>query len=416
MSGSASKHASGGKGNKAQKEPTFSENIVCKSVVDFAGVAVLVVRITPDKKYWVVGLSNGVIKLSPVVDDGVQTVQTLQAEGETEPCVDLECIPCAEDAPPEARHQLISVYVSGYVRIWHYAAATPTQRLLTTIREEMMSKTDMEGRPVREKKKYNQILAVSCSLDGKRCVTGGDDSHIRVYSLAERVRVGLCASSFGNERMDGHVRRICALKYHPRGKEDQDYAHVFISGGWDDTIQIWDDRYSHSIWIYAGPHIAGSDALDIEPESNQILSSSWRHDKSLLQVWQFNERVLGDFYSKAVTNPDGSLSFPYGMTIGGAFNANKPVVEVAQQSFQVRSKGYVARWVTPSYIAFGGSDRNVLRILSRGKDGAIASVTGLPNGVFSLDFMPAHDENLEEGINLAFAAGTKIYIAHVTPP
>lgn len=48
--------------------------------------------------------------------------------------------------------------------------------------------------------------------------------------------------------MDGHVMRICAVKYHPRGAVYEDYVHIFITGGWDDTIQIWDDRYLHSLW------------------------------------------------------------------------------------------------------------------------------------------------------------------------
>ena len=44
--------------------------------------------------------------------------------------------------------------------------------------------------------------------------------------------------SVNNEVMDGHVMRVFALQYHPQ--DDQ----VFVSGGWDNTIQWWDTRTS----------------------------------------------------------------------------------------------------------------------------------------------------------------------------
>ena len=41
--------------------------------------------------------------------------------------------------------------------------------------------------------------------------------------------------------MDGHRSRILAIKYHPL------QSNIFLSGGWDDTVQIWDQRDSHSL-------------------------------------------------------------------------------------------------------------------------------------------------------------------------
>ena len=45
-----------------------------------------------------------------------------------------------------------------------------------------------------------------------------------------------------------HTLRITAIKYHPLGKVDQKYGHIFISASWDNTIQIWDDRKPGSLW------------------------------------------------------------------------------------------------------------------------------------------------------------------------
>ena len=41
--------------------------------------------------------------------------------------------------------------------------------------------------------------------------------------------------------MDGHRFRIFALKHHPL------HDNVFCSGGWDDTVQIWDQREAHAV-------------------------------------------------------------------------------------------------------------------------------------------------------------------------
>ena len=55
--------------------------------------------------------------------------------------------------------------------------------------------------------------------------------------------------------------------------------HILISGGWDDTIQIWDTRIGLSVRGIFGPHLAG-DAVDIN-DQNEILTGSWRPEDPL---------------------------------------------------------------------------------------------------------------------------------------
>lgn len=38
--------------------------------------------------------------------------------------------------------------------------------------------------------------------------------------------------SDGHDVMDGHRFRVFALQYNPN------HPHIFISGGWDDTVQV----------------------------------------------------------------------------------------------------------------------------------------------------------------------------------
>ncbi|GAA30019.2 hypothetical protein CLF_107341 [Clonorchis sinensis] len=335
---------------------------------------------------------------------------------------------------------------SGTVRIWYYQGATADSRLLATHQEEKITRTEGPEYGPKGKRQYNQLLACSCSFDSQRFVTAGDDYHIRVYDLNENACVRVLSSSFTAERMDGHVMRICAVKYHPRGAYQEDYSHIFISGSWDDTVQVWDDRFVHSLWVYGGPHISGSDALDIEPTSNTILTSSWRHDTTILQasnysnydvhvikvaenlthsaplmtkdlhialfdmaycsfldgihvtlrvlsskleticrlpdiigvhaisfypdclieVWKFSEKIIPRMrYSVEVGNT--RFTTEYDVTEMNEAMNERPIEEVPQSSFEVRSKGYVARWIGAHYIAFGGSEANTLRIMTRNK-------------------------------------------------
>ncbi|CAH8574316.1 unnamed protein product [Schistosoma curassoni] len=396
----------------------FSENLSSQNVLDFGNVNAMVVRTSNDNKYWIIGLSNGTIVLLSTEDSEKQTnnFYTLNADGETLPCSDLQPVPELNGQIRDNCHLILAVYVSGHARLWHYTGAMNSSRLLATITEERIS--NPSDAPVRTNAEnvMNQILSCSCSYDGKRFVTGGVDCHLRVYDMKSRRRLRMCSSSFTKEKMDGHVMRICAVKYHPRGAVYEDYVHIFITGGWDDTIQIWDDRYLHSLWIYYGPHICGSDALEIESESNHILSSSWRRDKSILQVWKFNEELMIEFYNSAEHQGD-ELSIPTGREIinkqTGALYYCKPVAEIPQDAYDGPSKGYVAKWLGPYYIAFGGSDANILKLISRFTLNVVGSVTELTSGIYSLAFIEpkTNDNSNKRMVQFAFASGTRVYIA-----
>ena len=66
--------------------------------------------------------------------------------------------------------------------------------------------------------------------------------------------------------MPGHSNRIFSIKF-------TNDPNVFISGGWDTTIQIWDARVPSPIGNIYGPHIWG-DAIDIRDDI--ILTGSYR--------------------------------------------------------------------------------------------------------------------------------------------
>ncbi|CAL1673408.1 unnamed protein product [Lasius platythorax] len=80
-----------------------------------------------------------------------------------------------------------------------------------------------------------------------------------------------------------HRMRIFASRFH------HEYPNLIITGGWDDTVRIWDIRVpTGSIRVIKGPHICG-DAIDIR--ETRILTGSWVVRDSL-QIWDLMSAKL----------------------------------------------------------------------------------------------------------------------------
>ncbi|XP_018428327.1 PREDICTED: cell division cycle 20.2, cofactor of APC complex-like, partial [Nanorana parkeri] len=82
----------------------------------------------------------------------------------------------------------------------------------------------------------NEIHALDYSMDGSVFGTAGKDRHIRLYdSHTNEIQNILMAPDFQNDcdlsLTSGHTRKIFALRFHP-----SEY-HVFLTGGWDDSIK-----------------------------------------------------------------------------------------------------------------------------------------------------------------------------------
>ncbi|KAA0193605.1 hypothetical protein FBUS_05524, partial [Fasciolopsis buskii] len=139
---------------------------------------------------------------------------------------------------------------SGYVRLWHYSSGGNKKTLFKAWREIEYKAEEPEGGEV----KFNQILCVSASYDGKRFVTGGSDTVIRVYEL--------------NSSATGKMLI-------PR-------QHV-------------------------GTTVSGADGLCIDPMRNLVISGCYKHDKVLAQVWEARVAVANDT-KKSISDVSKPLS------------------------------------------------------------------------------------------------------------
>ncbi|XP_075716927.1 uncharacterized protein LOC142759012 [Rhinoderma darwinii] len=134
----------------------------------------------------------------------------------------------------------------------------------------------------------NEIHALDFSMDGGVFATAGRDRHIRLYdSQTNEILNFLMAPDFLIDDeltlTSGHTRRIFALKFHPTEH------HIFVTGGWDDAIKVWDKRMAKEARrVINGPHICGP-GIDIR--NNQILSGSWVA-RNALQLWDMRSSDL----------------------------------------------------------------------------------------------------------------------------
>ncbi|XP_073529927.1 uncharacterized protein [Phyllobates terribilis] len=134
----------------------------------------------------------------------------------------------------------------------------------------------------------NEIHALDFSTDGSVFATAGRDRNIRIYdSQTNEILTFLMAPDFLTDDdltlTSGHTRRIFALKFHPSEH------HIFVTGGWDDSIKVWDKRMAKEARrVVIGPHICGP-GIDIR--NDQILSGSWVA-RNALQLWDLRSSSL----------------------------------------------------------------------------------------------------------------------------
>ncbi|KAL5016007.1 hypothetical protein ScPMuIL_005596 [Solemya velum] len=302
---------------------------------------VMCCRYSADGSVLAVGLIDGCIKIySP---DTFQLLYSLQDDdtiSQRLPVTQIRFrIPQREDKQ-DSSNILIATYASGDIKVWYYTS----------------------GECLHTQNEDRQTLCMALNPTGNHFVTAGSDTKINLYDEHTRKVIRTLEPSDSRDTMDGHHYRVFALKYHHHND------HVFLSGGWDDTVLYWDERTVHAVRRIHGPHICG-DALDIDPETDHILTGSWRRSK-VLEIWDFA--------------------------------TGTKVKEVPEEPMHTSSL-YCCQWLGRDSILCGGSDSNMCRIIDRGTLNTTGQLVDLPQGVYCLD-------NDHSGNNSQIAVGSNKYI------
>ncbi|KAM3917742.1 uncharacterized protein RB166_016679 [Leptodactylus fuscus] len=304
-------------------EPSTEGELRLEREID-CGEEVMSCRFNPSGTLLAVGLITGTIKVFSTPDGFcVHTLKDEQSVGHRLPVTALRFHPSRQSSKGDL---LLATYAGGQVKFWHIS----TQSCVRSLRED------------------RQILTATYSPSGSHFLTAGSSDEILVYDAETMTCVNICQPSPSLSLMDGHRSRIFGLTFHPLSEEH------FVSGGWDDTVQFWDIRQKHSLRRISGPHVCG-DAVDIDPDTQEILIGSWRKEENL-QVWDLQTG------QKIQTVPD---------------------------DYRGPSRVYGCRWLGTGHIIVAGSDINICRIIDRNSLLTRGSLVDLPGGVYSLDISPS---------------------------
>jgi len=205
-----------------------------------------------DSRYLAAGGANSVVR---VFTPRGAHVLNLVSDGQALPCTRLCFRPAAFAS--NAQHVLLAVCADGSLTHWH----VPTQTCL-----------------FRHEEPDNQVFAADFAADGSCFATAGRDARVRVYDEGTKLQTHtLQAAAASRGDVQGHTNRVFAVKFSPTEPD------LLVSGGWDNTVRLWDLRSGRSERALFGPHVCG-DALDIDCSGRRLLTGSCRPDNAV-QVW-----------------------------------------------------------------------------------------------------------------------------------
>lgn len=289
------------------------------------------IRFSPDGKYIAAGCGDGAIRVFNT-QTGALAYNLQGGSNVALPTTAIRFRPSSENT--KTKNVLIAANAAGAVQHWHMTSG----KCLHSLEEE----------------NNNQVYALDYNQDGSKFITAGKDTALRLYDEATKTLLTTMKGGMGysTNSSPGHSNRIFSVKMLPTDE------NLIISGGWDNTVQIWDIRAGHAIRSIFGPHLCG-DALDIH--DNVIVTGSWRANDQL-QLWDFHSGVK-------ITDVPWHIS------------ANKPPCMLYAAQFSKEGSG--------RFIAAGGSGCNEAKVFDRSNHNMIVgTVTGLSRGVFALDFSP----------------------------
>lgn len=313
--------------------------LVPKLTISENSSEVFSVRFSPDGKFLAAGCADGAIRVFNVANGSV----AYNIEGGSNVALPTTCIRFRPiTSASQTKNIFLTANAAGAVQHWHMTSG----KCLHTFSDE-----------------ENQVYALDYNEEGSQFVTAGKDTKIRIYDEATKTNIlTLLGSSIGDysPTKPGHANRVFSVKY----THD---ANLLLSGGWDNTVHIWDIRQGCSVRQLHGPHICG-DSLDVK--GNEILTGSWRqHDQ--LELWDFRS---GERITDIPWNGQSHFDPRHDQSCS---------LYAAQFSKDTRGR----------FIVAGGSGSNEAKVFDHGANNAlVGTVTGLDKGVFSVDFSPDREK------------------------
>jgi len=325
----------GGEGSSAV---TLNPKVTISSLTS----EVFVVRFSPDGKFLAAGCGDGGIRVFNVQNGSL--AYNLQAGSNVAlPTTALRFRPVTPTT--RTKNVFLASNAAGVVQHWHMTSG----KCLHSLEDST-----------------NEVYALDYNSEGTQFVTAGKDTKVRIYDEATKSLVLTMDGGGGGQirtTSPGHSNRVFSGKFVP-GDDN-----TVVTGGWDNTVQIWDLRSGAAVRSIFGPHICG-DSLDVV--GNEIVTGSWRPEHQL-EVWDLGTGAKVSEVAWHTGSAFSQVGQPACMLYSAQFSKDP--------STMVNGKA--------RFIAAGGSGLNEAKVFDHAAgDAVVGTITGLQRGIFTLDFSP----------------------------
>lgn len=191
-----------------------------------------------DAKFLALSLSDGQISLHSPITGALSYTLTQSPDGYPSQSIKFN---------PIDSKLLLSSSVDGTINEW----TTVNPKVIWTTKEEK-----------------NEIYTLNIAATGKLFATAGSDRKIRIYDYDTKGNINILSGTKSLlDEIPCHKNKIFGLIF------DNDDSNRVISGGWDDSLHIWDLRTKSSIHQLFGSHLC-SNSIDIS--GNMLLVGAWQ--------------------------------------------------------------------------------------------------------------------------------------------
>ena len=125
------------------------------------------------------------------------------------------------------------------------------------------------------KEHMSDVTSVAFSLDGKKLVSGGEDSTVRLWNA-------ITGESIGNPLI-GHEDVVNSVAFSPDGKKlVSGSGWMTMGSGKDNTVRIWDAITGEPIGNPLTGHESDVNSVAFSPDSERLVSGS---DDKTIRIW-----------------------------------------------------------------------------------------------------------------------------------
>ena len=182
--------------------------------------------------------------------------------------------------------------------------------------------------------------------------------------------------------LPGHSNRIFSVKF------NHVQTSMLVSGGWDNTLQIYDIRERGPVASIYGPHVCG-DSLDFRNDGYTLLVGSYRQDDAL-QLYDLRMNKCTRTYEW--DGLDGGQNFidkENQLFAGRKEDLEDPESE-HMQKFRPKSppmlySAMFNRTPKQDLIFAGGAGRNQVRVFDYESGSLVCVVSDMPRSVLCMD-------------------------------